>query len=97
MLQQLDDFGKVFDPAVWRASIDEAERQLRRRSGGEIRSVPLIREHSDLVRFLFVEEAFVHVSNDRHNHLDRNHSRLSTPCFAHTTLPAARYSFPSNR
>ena len=69
ILQQLDDFLNVFDPAVCCVSIHETERELRRRRGGKIGFVSLVSQHSDLIRFLFVQEAFVHIRNNRNDHL----------------------------
>ena len=78
ILQQLDDFVNVFDSAVRCVSIHEAERKFGRRSGGEVGFVSFVRQHSDLIGFLFVHETLVHIRDNRNDHLHstKTHSVL---------------------
>lgn len=69
ILQQLDDFFNVFDSAVCCVSIHKAECEFGRRCGGKIGFVSLVRQHSDLIGFPFVQETLVHIRDNRNDHL----------------------------
>ena len=111
ILQQLDDFVNVFDSAVRCVSIHEAEREFGRRSGGEVGFVSFVRQHSDLIGFLFVQETLVHIRDNRNDHLHstQTHSvlrlaehkqrflRLYTPSFRTDEASYPSHSTPFER
>ena len=85
----------VLDSAVLRGAVHVQQVEFRRSVQREWRPIPLVGEHSDLVRLLLVDEALDHVGDDRDDNLDLLLNSKNTPCFAHTTDPAFLYSSSS--